>query len=275
MTTITATQTAQTAQAMNELHGRKASGAMNDFKGYAGAELRRTLRDPLYLFLGIVVPIGFYLLFSGLFGSSPHAPGTLSGNVEIMIAMAVYGGIWACLVATGPRIANERSNGWVRNLQLLPISPWKVLIGRALVAILFALPAMLLVYATGVIVHGVSLSFGEWVAIILSMWVGVWPFAILGIALGYVTNETTAFGVTYGLYMVLTAAGGLWVPPAILPSTMLSIAKTLPTYHAADLGWRIANGQAPELASPIVLVIWAVAFLVLAALFVRRAAKVR
>jgi ABC-2 type transport system permease protein len=75
--------------------------------------------------------------------------------------------------------------------------------------------------------------------------------------------------------MVLTAAGGLWVPPQILPSTMLKIAKMLPTYHAADLGWRIANGQVPELASPVVLVIWTLVFLVLGALFVRRAAQVR
>jgi len=244
-------------------------------KGYLRAELLRTLRDPMYIFLGVVVPIGFYLLFSGLFGSEPHPPHTLSGNVEIMIALAVYGGIWACLVATGPRIANERSNGWVRNLQLLPIAAWKVLVGRMLVAILFALPAMLLIYVTGVVVHGVQLSLGQWVAIILLMWVAVWPFAIFGIALGYVTNETTAFGVTYGLYMVLTAAGGLWVPPQILPSTMLKIAKMLPTYHAADLGWRIANGQVPELASPVVLVIWTLVFLMLGALFVRRAAQVR
>ncbi|MGO8950273.1 MAG: ABC transporter permease [Ktedonobacterales bacterium] len=244
-------------------------------KGYLRAELLRTLRDPLYIFLGVGVPIGFYLLFSGLFGSEPHPPHTLSGNVEIMLALAVYGGIWACLVATGPRIANERSNGWIRNLQLLPISPWKVLAGRALVAILFALPAMLLVYATGVIVHGVQLSPGQWVAIILLMWIGVWPFAIFGIALGYVTNETTAFGVTYGLYMVLTAAGGLWVPPAILPSTMLSIAKTLPTYQAANLGWRIANAQVPELAGPIVLIGWTLLFLLLAAVVVGRAAQVR
>jgi len=124
-------------------------------------------------------------------------------------------------------------------------------------------------------VHGVQLSAGEWVGVIVSMWIGVWPFALLGIALGYVTNDTTSFGVTYGLYMVFSAAGGLWVPPAILPDTMLSIAKTLPTYHAADLGWRIANGQPIEFVSVIVLVVWALGFLLIASLFARRAARVR
>jgi len=137
------------------------------------------------------------------------------------------------------------------------------------------LPTMLLVYATGVIVHGVQLSATQWLTIILLMWLGVWPFALMGIALGYVTNESTAFGVTYGLYMALSAAGGLWVPPAILPSAMLNIGKMLPTYQAANLGWRLANGQTPEFTSAIVLVAWALAFALVAAIFVRRAAKVR
>lgn len=243
-------------------------------KTYMRLELLRTLRDPFYLFLAVVVPIGFYLLFSGLFGSETP-PGQLSGNIEIMVALAVYGGIWACLVATGPRLANERSSGWFRQLSLLPLAPWKILLGRMLVAILFALPAMLLIYATAIVVHGVQLSVGEWLGIILLMWIGVWPFALLGIALGYVTNDTTSFGVTYGLYMVFSAAGGLWVPPTILPSTMLAIAKTLPTYQAADLGWHIADGLAPTWTSALVLVQWAVGFLLVAALFARRAARVR
>ncbi|HLV97793.1 MAG TPA: ABC transporter permease [Ktedonobacterales bacterium] len=243
-------------------------------KTYMRMELLRTLRDPFYLFLAVVVPIGFYLLFSGLFGSETP-PGQLSGNIEIMVALAVYGGIWACLVATGPRLANERSSGWFRQLSLLPLAPWKILLGRMLVAILFALPAMLLIYATAIVVHGVQMTAIEWLGVIALMWIGVWPFALLGIALGYVTNDTTSFGVTYGLYMVFSAAGGLWVPPTILPSTMLSIAKTLPTYQAADLGWRIADGLAPAWTSAIVLVLWALGFLLVAALFARRAARVR
>ncbi len=243
-------------------------------KNYIRLEMLRTVRDPFYLFLAVVVPIGFYLLFSGLFGSETP-PGQLSGNIEIMIALAVYGGIWACLVATGPRLANERSSGWFRQLSLLPLAPWKILVGRMLVAILFALPAMLLVYATGILVHGVQMTAIEWVGVIVLMWIGVWPFALLGIALGYVTNDSTSFGVTYGLYMALSAAGGLWVPPTVLPSTMLSIAKLLPTYHAALLGWRVADGLAPAWTSALVLAVWTVLFLVVAALFARRAARVR
>ena len=244
-------------------------------KAFIRLEILRTLRDPLYVALAVVAPIGFYLLFSGLFGGSPHAPGTLAGNAEIMVAMAVFGGIWACLIATGPRIAFERSSGWQRNLRLLPISSMRTLVGRIVAAVLFALPAMLLVYLTAIIVHGVSLPVGEWMGMIVLMWIGVWPFAILGIIIGNLTSAESSFGVTFGIYEVVSALGGLWVPPAILPATMLNFGKLLPTYQAADLGWHIANGQAPTWASGITLLLWALLFTACAALLAPRAAKAR
>ena len=244
-------------------------------KGYIKAEMLRTLRDPFYIFQAVVVPIGFYVLFSGLFGSSPHGPGTLSGNVEIMVAQAIFAGIWACLVVTSPRMAADRSSGWLRNLQLLPISPWATLVGRASTAILFALPAIMAVCAIAVITHGVQLSAGRWVAVILLMWLGVWPFAIFGIVLGYLTNADTSYGVTTGLYFALSALGGLWIPPAIMPSGMLSIGKLLPSYHAADLGWLIANGQTPTLTNALVLIAWTLIFVLAAALLAPRAARIR
>ena len=46
-------------------------------KAYVRLEILRTIRDPFYLFLAVVVPIGFYLLFSGLFGSETPPRGAV------------------------------------------------------------------------------------------------------------------------------------------------------------------------------------------------------
>ncbi len=244
-------------------------------KEYMRLEALRTIRDPLYTTIAIAAPIGFYLLFAGLFGASPHASGTLSGNVEIMVALAVFGGIWSCLVATGPRIAFERNSGWLKNLQLLPISPLAIFIGRFLIAVIFALPAMLLVYITAVVVHGVSLPANQWAAMILLMWIGVWPFAIFGVILGYITSAESSFGITFGIYQVVSALGGLWVPPAILPNSILNIGKLLPTYQAADIGWHIANGLYPTWVSGVNLLLWSLVFLIIIAIVAPRATKIR
>lgn len=243
--------------------------------GYLRLEILRTIRDPLYVSLAVGSPIGFYLLFTNIFGSQPQAPGELSTMLVQMIAMSVYGAMWACLLVTGPRIAAERSSGWLRNLQLLPISPWATLGARAVTAILFALPAILLVCGTAVVAHGVSLSVGQWVAVIALIWVGVWPFALMGIAIGYATNADASFGVTFGLYTALAALGGLWVPLAIFPSQLQTIGKALPSYQAANLGWRVANGQAATTTSVVTLLVWTLIFLALTALFVVRPWRLR
>jgi ABC-2 type transport system permease protein len=244
-------------------------------KGYLRLELLRTLRDPLYVCLAVGAPIGFYLLFTNIFGSQPQQPGELSTLIVQMVAMAVYGGMWACLLVTGPRIAAERGSGWLRNLQLLPIAPWATLAARTLAAMLFALPAILLVCGTAVVAHGVHLSFGQWVAVIGLVWVGVWPFALLGIAIGYATSAETSFGVTFGLYTALAALGGLWVPLAIFPANLQSIGKLLPSYQAAQLGWQVANGHAVTGVSVTTVLVWALIFLLLAALFVKRPWRAR
>ena len=38
--------------------------------GYLRLELMRGLRDPRYLVLALVAPVGFYLLFTNLFGAA-------------------------------------------------------------------------------------------------------------------------------------------------------------------------------------------------------------
>ncbi len=244
-------------------------------RSYLKLEMLRTLRDPLYVFLAVGAPIGFYLLFTTIFGSQPQQPGALSTLVVQMIAMAGYGGMWACLLGTGPRIASERSSGWLRNLRLLPISPLATLAARLLAAILFALPAILLVCATAIIAHGVTLSGGTWLIMIALIWVGVWPFALLGIAIGYATNAEVSFGVTFGLYTALAALGGLWVPLALFPAQLQTIGKALPSYQAAELGWRVANGQAVTLTSVTTLIIWTLIFALLAILLVARPWRLR
>ena len=67
---------------------------------YFRLECLRMLRDPRYLALAVITPIGFYLLFATLLGGKPAGPGELPGTVEIMVAMGAYGAIWGALSAT-------------------------------------------------------------------------------------------------------------------------------------------------------------------------------
>ena len=235
-------------------------------------EILRGLRDVRYLVLAVGAPIGFYLLFTELFGTHGEQAEGLPQPVELMVAMAVYGGMWAVFSATGPRIAHERDLGWLRQLRVTPLRAGSLIVAKVLAGMAMALPAMALVCLTAVLVHGVRLPAGEWLLLLAILWAATLPLALLGFGIGYLVPGDAAYGVVMVLYFTLGALGGLWMPVAILPDTLQKIAHALPTNRIADLGWKIAAGETPAAPSLLVLAGWTAAFAVFALFSYRRAA---
>jgi ABC-2 type transport system permease protein len=132
-----------------------------------------------------------------------------------------------------------------------------------------ALPAMTLVALTAVISHHVQLSAAQWPALLAAMWAGVLPLALLGLAIGYLAGDEIAFPLTMALYFALGALGGLWMPLSVMPHAMQDIAQFLPSNAVAQLGWRIAGGQASVPTALLVLAAWTLGS-ALAALFAYR-----
>ncbi|HYS35825.1 MAG TPA: ABC transporter permease [Pseudonocardiaceae bacterium] len=237
-------------------------------------EIRRMLTDTRFLILMLAMPIAMYLLFSTIFAGTPPVNG-MSEAVRDMISMAAFGAIGAALMATAPRIAQERTNGWLRQLRIMPVSTGQVITAKVLAAMTWGLPAIVLVDLTAVVAHGVTMPAWQWVAIGGLLWLGTAPFAALGTFLGYLTGGESAFGVTYGIYLFLAALGGLWMPVTILPTALQHIATVLPSNRFAELGWRIAGGAAPTLVDAAMLAGWLVVFTGLAGVLYRRSNALR
>jgi len=224
--------------------------------GFLALELRRSLRDVRYLIIAVAIPIGLYLLFAGLFGAHGQRAQGLPQPVELMVAMIGYGAMWAVFSATGPRIAHERAVGWTRQLRVTPLSPAAALSGKLVTALAAALPAMALVALTAVASHHVHLGAAQWLALLAAMWAGVLPLALLGLAIGYLAGDDVAFPLTMALYFALGALGGLWIPLSAMPHAMQDIGQALPSNALAELGWRIAGGQASVPSAVLVLTAW-------------------
>lgn len=240
---------------------------------YLRLEITRMASDKRFLILMLAMPVAMYLLFTNLFGASANQPvNGLSPVVGAMISMATFGAIGAALTATAPRIAQERTNGWMRQLRTMPLPMHAVVTTKIITAMVWALPAILMVLLTAVIDHGVALAPGRWIAITVLLWIGTLPFAALGVLIGYVTDDSSAFPVMYGVYLFLGAVGGLWMPTSVLPAALRHIAYALPSNRVAEFGWRIAGGRLPTVTGPVVLAAWLVALTALAALAFRRAA---
>lgn len=240
--------------------------------GYLRLEVSRTVHDGRYLLLAVLAPVGFYLLFSAVFGGKSSGPNTTFGlpaSKEIMVAMATFGAMWAALSATAPRLARDREAGWADYLATTPLRAGQVLVGRIAAGLLVALPAVVAVGITAVAAHGVHLAAWQWVADLGLLWVGTLPFVALGLAIGSLVNSTVAFAASTGLWFALAALGGLWVPPGVLSAGLRHFATALPSYNQAALGWHITSDTAPTVTNFAVLAAWTVG-LSLLPLVVRR-----
>jgi ABC-2 type transport system permease protein len=239
---------------------------------YLKLEIARTLRNRRYLFFVVGFPIVFYLLFTHIFDKNVSASEKTEFYRDYMIAMAAYGAVGASMMATGPRIALERTIGWSRQLRLTPLTPVQALVAKVLSAMVSATVAPVVVTVAGRLVNNVSLPPGHWLLILALMVVGTFPFAALGTAIGYLVDGETAQLATMISYLGLAILGGFWFPVDNFGSTLRGIAKALPSYRYADLGWQAVQGHFPPALDFAVLAAWTLAFLALGLYAFRRPA---
>jgi ABC-2 type transport system ATP-binding protein len=236
---------------------------------YLKTEILRVLRNRRYVLFALAVPVGFYLLFGKLAGGN----GTVRGigvTTFFMVSGAAYSAMLAVVFmggAAGGRADPRLDRAAARHPAAgLGVSGHQA--GRGPGP---GLPAIVLVAVTAAIVGPVHLGAGAWAQMVLLLWVGVLPFAALGILAGYLLDADTAQPVTVVITIVLALLGGLWQPTATMPDTMRQIAHLLPSYHLADLGWWAVAGQAPVASDGLVLLAYTVVFAGLAAWRYRRA----
>lgn len=194
---------------------------------FLATEILRALRNPRFVLFSVVFPVGLFLLFAQIYGDGP-LQGT-SPQAYLMVSMAMFGAIGATL-GTSARIAAERQRGWNRLLRLTPLRPRAYVLARLVTVLVLAVPSFLLVFAAGRLAEGVHLSLREWALVSGYFTLALVPFAVLGIALGYLTTADSAPMVNGAAQMVLSVFGGVWVPVSQMPHAMLVVGKALPSF---------------------------------------------
>lgn len=234
-------------------------------------EALRMLRNKRYVIFVVAFPVGFYLLYSNLWGDELDDATGLQGSVVLMVSMAAYGALAAAMMSTAVPWSQERQSGWLRQLQITPLPGWSVIVTKLVASLLLVLPAVLLVFLAAVLTRHPDLAAGQWAALVAVMWAGTVPFAALGLVIGSLVPPDTAQPLAMIGMFGLSLLGGLWFPVALLPETMRAITKALPSYDYASVGWEIAAGRAPAAGTVAGLLGWGVALCGLAVYAYRRA----
>ncbi|MGI5237389.1 ABC transporter permease [Dactylosporangium sp. CA-139066] len=239
-------------------------------RAYVRLELRRLMRMPGLLIFTVLMPLLSYVLFTNINTITGEDKATAA--TYTMVSMAGYGAIGALLnYASG--LVIDRSIGWLRQLRISPLPPLKVVFGKGVAAMGAALLPVLILCGAAVLINGVRLGAGQWLAILPLLWLGALPFALLGIGLGYLATSQTAQPLNFLVYLGLSIVGGLWLPLDIMPGWVAAIGRLLPTHTYADMSWRVAFGGAPSLADVATLAVWLALFAGLAVFGYRRSVR--
>ncbi|MGH3319721.1 MAG: ABC transporter permease [Streptosporangiaceae bacterium] len=225
---------------------------------YLRAELLRLARNRRFVILAVVMPLGFYLLWSSVFGGSGDTDRGMSAQAYLLVAMGAFGAIMASLVSTAVPLATERKNGWLRQLQITPLPTWAVVVTKLLASLVLVLPAILLVALAAAFVEHVSLSAAQWVGVVAALWIGALPFLALGVVIGSAVGPEAAQPLSMLGMFGLCILGGLWTPLQQLPAFFQRLGPALPSNRIGQVGWQIVAGQAPTAADVGVLAAWAV-----------------
>lgn len=200
---------------------------------YLSLEIKRIVRSPQFTIFTIGMPVAMFVLFGSIFGRMA-TPSGIPADVETMIKLAAYGASGGALF-TGTRVAQERTDGWQRQLRLTPMRGPGYLVVKVISAMAVALPVLVVVFVAG-LAMGIHLTAAQWGLVLVSLWLGVLPFAVLGLAIGLFGKGDTVGAVTGALMMPLGMLGGLWIPLYVLPDWMATLAHFFPTYWLGRVG---------------------------------------
>jgi ABC-2 type transport system permease protein len=207
-------------------------------------KLRETLRQPVWIIVGLSTPLLYLALFAPLLSSYAGGPGFQSGNVlnvfvpGILALMAFSAGMGA-----GWIVIWELNTGVVERVRVTPASRFALLMGTVLRDIV-----MLWVPALPVVLIAIPFGFHpHWNGIVLL-------FVLMGLLTASVSACSSALGVILkdigslaavvtGLQLPLTLLSGVLLPLSLAPGWMRTLAHVNPLYYAVEAARDLAAGS--------------------------------
>jgi ABC-2 type transport system permease protein len=228
----------------------------------AKAEVNRLRRNKRYFIFTLLFPVMLYL-FVGK--QNAHAYG-VDFKAFYMLSMATLGAFSGALTGNAQRIAQEKKDGWIRQLRLTPLPANAYVISKILVSMVITVPTVAIVLLLGRFYGGVHLPLWQWLVILVTIWFGTTIFAALAVAIGYRFPPDQVQAVSLILYFGFAILGGLWFP---VSGFVQKIGETLPTYAVVKIGTDVMLGTSVSPGLIIGLAVWLVIFTGLATVAVR------
>ncbi|MDQ2871604.1 MAG: ABC transporter permease [Candidatus Eremiobacteraeota bacterium] len=242
--------------------------AFSIFSAHVRARLIELFRIPAFTVPTLLFPALFFVMFAAPW---VHGRDEATGAMLSFVAFAVIG---VTLFQFGVGVSAERAQPWERYIRTLPAPLIARFGARVICAIVFGVLSAALVVAVALLRTPAHLSAAGWFELLIFTLAGGIPFVLFGLAIGYWTNGRAAVPIANIFYLLLSFAGGLWMPPSVLPHFAQVVSPYLPTRQFGELLWSISGSHAP-IHALAVLAVYAALFAAIAAAGYRRDERMR
>ncbi len=222
---------------------------------YLRFEVTRAVRHRRYLVLTVVMPAAFYVALGRQTPKNVNLGG-IPFATYFAVSMISFAALSSGLNAGGPRLAMERTNGWIRQIRITPLSPVGFVATKVLTGVIVAGPGTLLVGLAAGLSKNVHLGAMTWLQLYATVWLALLPFAALGMVLGYGLDVDTAQVGTGLILAVSSLLGGIFVPITSFPTFLQDLGRALPTYQMADAARASVLGGPPDTFDVLGLALW-------------------
>jgi ABC-2 type transport system permease protein len=214
--------------------------AIADAATLAGRDLLRLWRQPVWIFVTLVQPVVWLLLFGALFERVVDIPGFEGGDYKqyivpgVLVMTAFFSSGW-----NGMATIEDLERGITDRLLVTPVRRWPLIAGRVgqnlVQVVIQSVIIVALALVTGVTFDGGVL--GVAALILLAGLLGT-AFAALSNALALVTRtEESLIGAVSFLQLPLTFLSTAFMQPALMPDWMAKAADFNP------VDWAISGGR--------------------------------
>ena len=192
-----------------------------------------SLRNPVWVIMGILQPILYLLLFGPLLTNIARMPGFPPGGAfnvfvpGLLVMTALFGSAFV-----GFGLCDEMREGVVERMTVTPMSRVAMLVGRSL-------RDVVLLLGQGLIIVALAMPFGLEINV-GGVLVAFAMLALIGIMMSPVSytlalilkSEDSLAPVVNGISLPLLLLSGVMLPMSLAPDWLQTVAKFNPLYHA-------------------------------------------
>ncbi|MBR5192431.1 MAG: ABC transporter permease [Clostridia bacterium] len=236
---------------------------------FAFRTLKEIIRDPLTLIFGLGFPAVLLLLLSAI---QANIPVSMFEIGRLAPAMTVFGLSFITLFSSF-LIAKDRESAFLERLYTTPMTATNFILGYSLPLFLVAFIQVVFCFIIGIVL-GLKITVNLLLCLALSLPISIF-FIALGLLFGSILTQKQVGGICGALLTNLSAwLSGIWFDIKLVGGAFEFIAKLLPFYHAVELQTSIYAKGTINITNLLVVLGYAIAFLLIAILlFVRQMKK--